>query len=506
MGERDSIQHMKSKFKLQQPRYIVIDNNLQGNVRHRQNGALSNRIYNVSTPGVSVSFKMPSRRRSTAIGANNSNTAIRKKYNRVFVTFNDMSASIIDLNSKKKLQSTAMKIRSIYTTVFGNDSQEIFCSGLITGIDAFSVTRSVIEGDTVKREATKQSVTGNVSTIRFVCSNNVHLPPIIVNCAGKIEEFASQLNTTYTHENEYIRKRALAFGTYMQRCASRLDKGRAGMTYLQARKGNDISTVLVMRQMLYDQQGSVSKWNDDVNRVALKLDASKLEQTLKDLNKSANEGNKRITWFCKISNVYWKTLRTQKFLRNLLSNYSGPTSFFSSITLNIKENMYLEVVSKNSKKNTMNQSYRYGSSGVTSNNMQQSGNEDEYAEKIVSLIIASTNIKATVSTKIQMLEKTNNSKKKSNDNVLKLILQKVNHTTTMLKSNDVKVCIMDVAAPLVQSSLQALRETEVNDETMMERMHHHHHHHYTDSNDVINNTTKKPTMNSNDNNGSSSIS
>ena len=52
--------------------------------------------------------------------------------------------------------------------------------------------------------------------------------------------------------------------------------------------------------------------------------------------------------------------------------------------------MYLEVVSKNSKKNTMNQSYRYGSSGVTSNSMQQSGNEDEYAEKIVSLIIAST--------------------------------------------------------------------------------------------------------------------
>ena len=48
-----------------------------------------------------------------------------------------------------------------------------------------------------------------------------------------------------------------------------------------------------------------------------------------------------------------------------------------------------------------------------------------------------------------------------------------------------KVCIMDVAAPLVQSSLQALRETEVNDETMMERMHHHHHHHYTDSNDVV---------------------
>ena len=57
------------------------------------------------------------------------------------------------------------------------------------------------------------------------------------------------------------------------------------------------------------------------------------------------------------------------------------------------------------RRNTMNQSYRYGSSGVTSNSMQQSGNEDEYAEKIVSLIIASTNIKATVSTKIQMLEK-----------------------------------------------------------------------------------------------------
>ena len=61
------------------------------------------------------------------------------------------------------------------------------------------------------------------------------------------------------------------------------------MTYLQARKGNDISTVLVMRQMLYDQQGSVSKWNDDVNRVALKLDASKLEQTLKDLKSHYTE-------------------------------------------------------------------------------------------------------------------------------------------------------------------------------------------------------------------------
>ena len=30
----------------------------------------------------------------------------------------------------------------------------------------------------------------------------------------------------------------------------KIDKGKAGMTYLQARKGNDISTVLIMRQML----------------------------------------------------------------------------------------------------------------------------------------------------------------------------------------------------------------------------------------------------------------
>ena len=101
--------------------------------------------------------------------------------------FSPTYAGAVSLNINEILKIS--KYRK-YTTVFGNDSQEIFCSGLITGIDTFSVTRSVIEGDTVKREATKQSVTGNVSTIRFVCSNNVNLPPIIVNCAGKIEEFS----------------------------------------------------------------------------------------------------------------------------------------------------------------------------------------------------------------------------------------------------------------------------------------------------------------------------
>ena len=43
----------------------------------------------------------------------------------------------------------------------------------------------------------------------------------------------------------------------------------------------------------------------------------------------------------------------------------------------------------------------------------------------------------------------------------------------MVKSDTVEFTIMDVAAPLVQSSLKALRETEVNDETMMERMNPH---------------------------------
>ena len=164
-----------------------------------------------------------------------------------------------------------------------------------------------------------------MATIQFVCSNNVCLPPIIVKCAGKIEEFISQLHSTYERESNFIRKRALAFGSYMQRYAGKLDKGRPS-TYLKARKNSEISVILIMRQLLHEIR--FSKCNSDVNKVASKIDGSKLEQTLKDINKSANRGNKRNTWFCKISNIYWNALKHQKMLRNLLSNYNGPTTFF----------------------------------------------------------------------------------------------------------------------------------------------------------------------------------
>jgi hypothetical protein len=189
----------------------------------------------------------------------------------------------------------------------------------------------------------------------------------------------------------------------MQRYAGKLDKGRPS-TYLKARKNSEISVILIMRQLLHEIR--FSKCNSDVNKVASKIDGSKLEQTLKDINKSANRGNKRNTWFCKISNIYWNALKHQKMLRNLLSNYNGPTTFFSSITFNIKEKMYLEVVSKSVTKNAMQRSYQINSIRGLGTNAQQ--NDDMRAKRIASLIIASTNIKATISTKVQMLEKKKN--------------------------------------------------------------------------------------------------
>ena len=53
------------------------------------------------------------------------------------------------------------------------------------------------------------------------------LPPIIVQCAGSIEEFITQIYSHYTYEKEFLRKRALAFGLHLQKITEILDKGRA---------------------------------------------------------------------------------------------------------------------------------------------------------------------------------------------------------------------------------------------------------------------------------------
>ena len=115
----------------------------------------------------------------------------------------------------------------------------------------------------------------------------------------------------------------------------------------------------------------------------------------------------------------------------------------------------------------------YENVGATFPSQHQEGQP----EKVVDLMIAATFVTSKIDMDIQIHKKkgpvTNNSNKgNQSSKPSKLVLRKVREVETTLTSKDAKFSFMDIAAPLIQASLIALRETAVNDETMMERMNH----------------------------------
>ena len=139
----------------------------------------------------------------------------------------------------------------------------------------------------------------------------------------------------------------------------------------------------------------------------------------------------------------------------------------------VKENIYVTIVSRNNDRNKRKHLYKnYESVGATLPSQYQEGQP----EKVVDLMIAATFITSKIDTDIQIQKRkgpvTNNNKGNRPSKPSKLVLRKVREVATTLTSKDAKFSFMDIAAPLIQASLIALRETAVNEETMMERMNH----------------------------------
>ena len=85
------------------------------------------------------------------------------------------------------------QIRSVYATVFGDSGRKVLASSLLTAINMCSSTKTVSDKRSLERQVTKQYTQGTVSTARFVGSNNVLLPPIIVQCAEYRRVYYSNL-------------------------------------------------------------------------------------------------------------------------------------------------------------------------------------------------------------------------------------------------------------------------------------------------------------------------
>ena len=102
--ERTSIMHLD----LHHHRYIKTDNNIQSNAIDTRSTLLSTVVYNLSTPGVSCTFKLPSNIASTKF-TKRANNFVDNQHDKLFFTFNDVSGSIIDLGDSANISQLHLK-------------------------------------------------------------------------------------------------------------------------------------------------------------------------------------------------------------------------------------------------------------------------------------------------------------------------------------------------------------------------------------------------------------
>ena len=135
----------------------------------------STTVYQLSSPKICFKFK---------VARSVTNRNIHSKQLDEVITLNGVSSSLINFNNNAYGESAKFQIRSIYGTIFGDNGKKVLASSLLTGINMCSSTKTDRDKRSLERQVTKQYIQGTVSTARFVGSNNVLLPPIIVQCAG----------------------------------------------------------------------------------------------------------------------------------------------------------------------------------------------------------------------------------------------------------------------------------------------------------------------------------